>query len=148
MKIPEITSILLGIVLGISFFTGCKGKDKWTPEDGLPWIAKDLAAATALINNNCPEWVDPETRLDSVSLFQDSLTFYYSLPNKVRNTFNPNAFTAYLLPGIIDNIQTNTRLEMHRDSSIAMIFTYRDRNGDFVTSFAVGPEQYGRPGPE
>ena len=148
MSISKCIFVLLGIALGISLLTGCKGKDKWTPEDGLPWIAKDLASATALINNNCPEWVDPETRLDSVSLFRDSLTFYYSLPNKVRNTFNTEAFTAYLLPGIIDNIQSNTRLKMHRDSSIAMIFFYRDRHGEFVTSFTVGPERYGQARPE
>ena len=133
---------LLGLALLISLLSGCKGRDKWSPEDGLPWVPTDLASATEILARNCPEWVDPETRLDSVSLLQDSLTFYYSLPNKVKNGFNTQAFTAFLLPEIVDNIRTNSRLEMHRDSSIAMVFHYRDRYGEFVTRFAVGPERY------
>jgi hypothetical protein len=145
MHVSKNIITFLGFALLISLLAGCKGKEKWSPEDGLPWIPKDLASATEMINNNCPEWVDAETRLDSVSLFQDSLTFYYSLPNKVKNTFSTDAFAAYLIPGIIENIQGNSRLDLHRDSSIFMFFNYRDRNGDFVTSFVVRPEMYYKP---
>lgn len=112
------------------------------PVDGLPWIPEDLASAAEIMNSRCPEMVDPESRLDSVLLLPDGLCFYYTLPNKVKEAIPASAFTAYLLPGIVDNIRTNPRMEMFRDSSVVMLFEYGDRNGELITEFSVGPERY------
>ena len=102
-----------------------------------------LASATEAINRRCPEWVDQESRLDSVSLAQDGhLYYYYTLPDKDKNNINPTAFTAFLLPKTIENIHYNPDLKMHRDSSVIMIFNYHDGNGDLITEFSVGPERY------
>ncbi len=128
---------LAGLFLVLALQTGCKRKNYI--EEGLPWVPDNLLEATELINNKCPEWVDPESRLDSVLLLPEGLTFYYSLPNKERSAFDPNAFKAFLLPEIIENIQTNHRLKMFRDSSITMVFNYLDRNGELVTEFSVKP---------
>jgi len=140
MKKVRIIYIFLGLTLMLAIQTGCKPKT--STEEGLPWVPDNLLEATELLNEKCPEWIDPESRLDSVILRAEGLTFYYSLPNKDGSTFNADAFKAYLLPEIIDNIQTNHRLKMHRDSSITMIFNYLDRNGDFVTEFSVKPKGY------
>ena len=86
--------------------------------------------------------LDPETRLDSVMLLPDGLSYFYTLPNKDKPGINAAAFRAYLIPKIIDNVRTNQNLEMFRDSSIAMIFNYRDRNGELITEFSVEPGQY------
>jgi len=140
MKNHRITYILAGLSLLLILQNGCKPRS--STEEGLPWIPDNLVEATELINEKCPEWVDPESRLDSVKLGPEGLTFFYSLPNKDGSTFNAEAFKAYLLPGIIDNIQTNNRLKMHRDSSVTMIFNYLDRNGALVTEFSVKPKGY------
>lgn len=131
---------LAGLFLMLALQTGCKGKNY--AEEGLPWVPDNLIEATELINNKCPEWVDSESRLDSVLLLPEGLSFYYSLPNKERSTFEAKAFKAFLLPEIVENIQTNYRLQMFRDSSIIMTFNYLDRNGELVTEFSVKPEGY------
>jgi hypothetical protein len=140
MKILRIIFVLAGFFLLLALQTGCKGKNNI--EEGLPWVPDNLNEATALINDKCPEWVDSESRLDSVLLLAEGLTFYYSLPNKVKSTIDSKAFKAFLLPEIIDNIQANYRLQMHRDSSITMVFNYLDRNGELITEFSVIPEIY------
>ncbi len=140
MKNFRIIYVLAGLFLMLALQTGCKPKNN--VEEGLPWMPKNLAEATELINSKCPEWIDAESRLDSVLLLPEGLTFYYSLPNKKRSTFNAEAFKAYLLPEIIDNIQTNYRLKMHRDSSVTMIFNYLDRDGELVTEISVKPAGY------
>lgn len=86
--------------------------------------------------------VDPESRLDSVQLLADGLYFYYTLPNKEKSEIASAAFTAYLIPGIVDNIRNNPRMEMFHDSSVVMNFIYRDREGELITAFSVGPRQY------
>ena len=141
MKIAEISYALMGFALCITLQTACTGNR--TPEETVPAKPNTLASATELINDRCPEMVDPETRLDSVLLSRENqLSYYYTLPNKGSRGINPNSFTAFLLPGIIDNLRSNPDLRMHRDSSITFVFNYRGRNGELITEFSVGPERY------
>lgn len=140
MKKLRSTLALTVFSLFLLLQSACTEKKKAV--DGLPWIPKDLASAAEIINSRCPEMVDPESRLDSVLLLPDGLCFYYTLPNKVKEAIPSSAFTAYLLTGIIDNIRTNPRMEMFRDSSVVMLFDYRDRNGKLITEFSVEPERY------
>ena len=91
--------------------------------------------------------IDPESRLDSVLLLEEGLSFYYTLPNKEKDAIPSGPFTAYILPGIVDNIQTNPRMEMFRDSSVVMLFRYLDRNGELSVIFSSTPSLilYDRP---
>ena len=141
MKITGILYALFGLSLCITLQTACSGEA--SPEALPSTKPKTLAAATKLINDECPKMVDPESRLDSVLLSQEGLlSYYYTLPNKDNPAINPTSFTAFLLPGIIDNIRSNPDLKMHRDSSITMVFNYRSRSGEFITEFSVGPQMY------
>ncbi len=141
MKNTGLLYALMGLSLCMILQTGCTGKT--SPEETNSEKPRTLASATAFINDRCPEVVDPETRLDSVLLSQeDQLIYYYSLPNKVSSGINPPAFTAFLLPKIIENVRTNPDLKMHRDSLVTMVFNYLDGNGAFITEFMVGPDVY------
>ena len=136
---------LLYSLVGLSFYlilqTGCTGNT--SPEVTVPEKPKSLASATALINDRCPEMIDPETRLDSVLLNQeDQLIYYYTLPNQESSGINPSAFQAFLLTNIIDNVRSNPDMRMHRDSSITFVFNYRGRNGEHISEFSVAPERY------
>jgi len=141
MKITKISYFLLGLALCITLHTACTGNT--SPDETNPAKPTTLASATKLINDRCPEVVDPETRLDSVRLSRENqLIYYYTLPNKGSSSINPNAFNAFLLTGIIENVRLNPDLRIHRDSSIIFIFNYRDRYGELITEFSVGPERY------
>lgn len=133
---------IVGILLiYILFLAGCTGKrDAELP---LPWVPQDLAAATKKINDKCPEMVDSETRLDSVLLSDEGeLVYFYTLPTRDRQAIDPIAFQAYLIPEIIENVRYSPRLSMHRDSSIIMVFEYRDRAGVPIVTFSLHPDQY------
>jgi len=140
MKILGYTLTLPGILLMIMFQAACTGNPN--PVERLPWVPTDLASAARLINDKCPEMIDPETRLDSVLLLPERLSYFYTLPNKDKLEIEPAAFRAYLIPEIIENIRTNPKMEMFRDSSIVLDFYYRDRDGELITEFPVKPEQY------
>ena len=140
MKNSRINLALLGFSLMLLLQAACTGNPN--PVESLPWIPKDLASTAEQMNSKCPEMVDPESRLDSVILLQETLSFYYTLPSKDKTGVGANAFRAFLMPGIIDNIRTNPRMEMFRDSSITMTFNYRDRSGELITEFSVEPELY------
>ena len=103
---------------------------------------KTLATATEFINDRCPEMVYPETPLDSVILSPEGLlSYYYTLPNKDKSGINAAVFTGFLLPEIIDNVRSNPDLRMHRDSSVTVVFNYRDRKGELITEFSLEPER-------
>jgi len=141
MKITRILYALMGLFLCISLQTGCTGKT--ATEESFLAKPKTLASATDLINDRCPVQVDPDTRLDSVVLSREGkLIYYYTLPDRKGSSINPSAFNAYLLPEIIDNVRSNRELRMHRDSSVTMVFNYRDQAGELITEFSVGPEMY------
>jgi hypothetical protein len=138
---PYYKAALMGIWLCLTLQSACTGKSR--SEEATLEQSNSLASATEIINNRCPEMVDPESRLDSVLLSNgDHLTYYYTLTELDKLDINPAEFKAYLLPGIIDNIRSNPDLRMHRDSSVTVVFNYLDRNGELTTEFSVGPERY------
>ncbi len=132
---------LFGLTLLLLLQTGCKGKA--TAEDWIPEKNRNLVSATAYLNERCPEMVDSDTRLDSVFLSQEGyLSFFYTLPGREYASISGTAFYAYMMPEIIDNVRTNRDLKMHRDSSLTMVFNYRDRNGVQITKLTVEPDKY------
>jgi hypothetical protein len=137
MKSSNAESFLLGLAIALLVLSGCTGNKK--PVEGLPWVPTDLKSAAERMNERCPEMVDPESRLDSVILGSEGLSFYYTLPNKDRSGIDSVAFKAFLIPGIVDNIQHNPRMKMFRDSSLVMFFNYRDRNGMPIAEFPIRP---------
>jgi len=138
MKISRIVYTLIVISFSLALHPACTVKTNG--ELPAPQGPATLAEATEVFNKRCPEIVDPETRMDSVKLSLDNImTFYYTLPNMANSSIDPKAFSAYLMPGVIENIKSNPDLKMHRDSSVTMVFNYRDRNGEQITEFSVGP---------
>ena len=87
--------------------------------------------------------VDPKTMLDSVLLSDEGeLVYYNTLPNRDGRAIDAITFEACLIPGIIENVRYSPRLSMHRDSSITMVFNYRDRAGEPIVTFSLHPNQY------
>lgn len=134
MKKTRIFFVLTGLALLLGLQTSCKND---------PPPVKNLASEASLLNEKCPEMVDPETRLDSVVLSTEGkLAYYYTMTQRTGATVNALAFKAYLIPEILKNVRNNGSLRMFRDSSVSMVFNYLDRNGVFVTEISIEPDQY------
>jgi hypothetical protein len=144
MSIKRIIYALVGISLVLSMLTECTGEANRRKKKNEPFLPpKTLASATARLNSETPEMVDEETRLDSVFLTPDGeLAYYYTLISRDKSSISEQAFRAYIIPRILVNVHENNDLKVHRDSSIRMIFNYRDRNGKFITEISIGPENY------
>jgi hypothetical protein len=144
MKITGIVYRFLGVFLILTLQTGCAGdSDHGKRPPRKAKIERTLATATSRLNSQCPEMIDPETRLDSVLLSDEGhLAYYYTLIGRDTRTINEDAFQGYIYPLIINNIHGNPDLRMHRDSGVVMDFFYRDRNGEYVTEISIGPERY------
>lgn len=144
MKIKRILYYIVAIIFTLTLQISCTGetnRKKSGSEKVMP--VKTLATATAKLNKGCPEMVDEDTRLDSVFLTQEGhLSYNYTLIKQDKSSINETALTAYLIPLILDNVHFNRDLKMHRDSSIIMDFNYRDRDGELITEFSLGPEKY------
>jgi hypothetical protein len=144
MKTTGIVYTLLGAILILTLQRGCAGDaDNGKRPPRKAKVERTLATATSKLNRNCPEMIDPETRLDSVILSDEShLTYYYTLIGRETGTINEDAFRAYIFPSIINNVHVNTDLKMHRDSGVVIDFYYRDRNGEPITDISIGPDRY------
>lgn len=141
MKIIRNIIIFLGILVGILIVADLIRPKK--TDHSIPWVPQDLDAATEILNRNCPEMIDPETRLDSVIFSEEGqLFYYYTLTEREESKIDPTAFTAYMIPEVISNVRKNPYLKMHRDSSVTIVFDYRDRDGVFVAEFFIGPKDY------
>lgn len=141
MKIIRLIIIFVGILVGILIVADLVRNRK--ADHSIPWAPEDLAAATEVLNSKCPEMVDPESRLDSV-LFSDEgqLIYYYTLIERDRHTIDSVAFVAYLKPEVIKEVRFNSYLKMHRDSSVTMLFKYRDRTGEPLAVLTLRPQDY------
>jgi hypothetical protein len=144
MNIERTIFSLVWITLILSFLTCCAGETNRRKRRNEPVIpVKTLASATARLNRDCPEMVDDETRLDSVLLTPEvQLSYHYTLISRDRSDINEQAFRAYIIPRILNNVHANNDLKVHRDSSLTMIFNYRDRSGELITEISLSPEQY------
>jgi len=144
MKFTGLVYSLLGMIFILTLQAGCAGdsdRGRRQPRKAIP--ERNLATATKRLNSQCPEMIDPETRLDSVLLSDEGhLTYYYTLIDRDTRGINEDAFSGYIYPLIINNIHANPDLKMHRDSGVVMDFYYRDRNGERVTEISIGPERY------
>jgi len=144
MKINHILYYFVAMTVLFTLQTGCAGEtnpEKNSPEKAIP--VRTLATVTAKLNRGCPEMVDEDTRLDSIILTEEGLLSYnYTLFKQDKSAINETAFQAYLIPRILNNVHVNRDLKMYRDSSVTMVFNYRDRNGELITEFSLGPEKY------
>ena len=144
MKINRILYYFVAMTVLVTLQTGCAGEtnpEKKRSEKAIP--VRSLATVTAKLNSRCPEMIDEDTRLDSILLTQEGhLSYNYTLFKQDKRAINETAFQAYLIPRILDNVHFNRDLKMYRDSSVTMVFNYRDRNGELITEFSLGPEKY------
>ena len=96
------------------------------------------------MNRTCPAMVDPETRLDKVIAFADqNLQFNYTLVNQVRDLLPVEQLKRYMEPVILNEIKNSGTLRKFLNKKLTWIYSYNDKNGDFVFKVEYSPEQIG-----
>jgi hypothetical protein len=106
-------------------------------------IETQLKQISAELNKYCPQMIDTDTRLDSTSSpGNKTLTYYYTLSNKIKNELNTNEFRKSLTPRIIDNIKSNPQMGFIRDNEITLVYKYSDKNNSEVLNIIATPSDY------
>jgi hypothetical protein len=83
--------------------------------------------------------IDKETQFDMPGkVFQ----YNYTLVNVVKGTVDTLGIKNYIIPRATSNIKTSPDLKYQRENKISLKYYYKDKNGDYLFSFALTPDQY------
>lgn len=94
------------------------------------------------MNKNCPSMVDAETRLDKVNALADySLRFDYTLVYRDKDSVAIGNLKQFMEPVIMDKIKTSPSLSKYLNKNLTWIYSYNDKNGDFIFKITYTPEQ-------
>lgn len=86
--------------------------------------------------------VDVETRLDKVNALADnSLKFDYTLIYRDKDSVAIGNLKQFMEPVILDKIKTSPTLSRYLNKNLTWIYSYNDKNGDFIFKITYTPEQ-------
>ncbi|MFZ4620056.1 MAG: hypothetical protein ACOYNS_05835 [Bacteroidota bacterium] len=115
----------------------------YLPEAGQNGVEEQLAAAVVEINRQCPQNIDDQTRLDSVSMGEGrSISYFYSLTALSQNEVDTAALRKYLFPRLVANAKTGSDMSFMRENLVSMVYHYSDKNGEKTLSFSIEPHDY------
>ncbi len=108
-----------------------------------PSYDKEVKKFVKGMNKTCPTMVDPEIRLDKVLAFADNnLQFNYTLVHIIKDSLPIPRLKSYMEPGIINKIKSTGSLRKLLNKKLTWIYSYNDRNGDFIFKVTYTPDQF------
>jgi hypothetical protein len=132
------TKIILGLVIGftIMFFISQSFYKK-------PTVDKLMMQAASELNKSCPFMVDNETRLDnSISLVGNIFQYNYTLINREKDKIDIPLVKRLSEPDKINIVKTSPIMKIMRDNKVIVNYHYRDKNGYYLFTISVKPEDY------
>lgn len=97
----------------------------------------------AQFNSKCPMMIDQETRMDGIEVKNgNTIVYKYTLINLFAAKVDTARFNLALRPGIINTIKTNAELNELKRIKSSFEYYYKDREGKFIYSFVITPEDY------
>ncbi len=110
---------------------------------GKPAFDKQLMAVANEINQNCPIMVDSDTRLDNaIGGPGNRFTYNYTLVNFSADQIDLEHFINALRPTILNTVKTNPDMQAFRDNKVTLVYSYKDKDGIFLTNIKIPPEDY------
>lgn len=107
-----------------------------SPDRAILKFTKDM-------NKHCPTMIDLETRLDRVyALADNSLQFNYTLINRVKDSLAIGNLKTFMEPVILKKIKTSPALSKYLNKNLTWIYSYNDKNGDFIFKIIYTPELF------
>ena len=110
-----------------------------------PTYEELLKEAEIEINKKCPMMIDDETRLDSAFALPDNVfQYHYSLVNMEKAATDIDDLETNLRPSIIDFVKTNPDMKVNREHKTTFVYSYIDKNKEFLFKIVVTPDLYAR----
>jgi hypothetical protein len=125
---------VIGSIAGGYIYNGITGKNNFD---------KILVEAANEVNKTLPIMVDSETRLDStMALPNKEYSYFYTLINYSVDEIDAVQFEKEMRPGIINQVKTNSDLEVFRNNNVTLNYVYRDKNLSEIVKIKVTPKDY------
>ncbi len=106
-------------------------------------VNETLIEFSYLVNNECPQMIDNQTRIDSAKVRDHKiLVYYYTLPTQLKSELNSESLKQYLKPQIISNIKNSERMKFIRENDITLVYKYLDKNNSNLFELDVTPSDY------
>ncbi|MFM2225958.1 MAG: hypothetical protein RJA07_2160 [Bacteroidota bacterium] len=104
---------------------------------------KILVKTAEDMSKKCPMTVDSETRLDNVTALPDNeLLYSYTLVNYAKADLNVKTFEDNMRPVILNAAKTNPDLKIFRDNKTTLTYSYKDKDGIFLTKISATEKDY------
>jgi len=108
-----------------------------------PTFDTEMTKAASELNKACPIMLDAYTRFDNaVAMSDNTFQYNYTIINVDKKDVNLDTMKMKVEPGIINNIKTNPDMKVYRDHDVTFIYSYRDKDGVFITKYTVTPDRY------
>ncbi len=92
------------------------------------------------LNKQATKMVDEVTRLEGVEpLPNRTLLYKYSLITKTASGIPLDALNQHVRPGVVKRYKTLPEMKIFRDNGITITYQYRDKEGQLIGDFSVGP---------
>ncbi len=99
----------------------------------------ELKKAVTELNRDTPKLIDRETRLDSVSTFDLTLQYHYSLVNisKGDSKLDNESVSNAIRQSAQENFDTNPEMKNFRDKGVSLKYSYKDKTGQDLFDFTI-----------
>jgi hypothetical protein len=136
-------ALIIGMVVGVILAANVPTMiSKYYSKNKL--IDKVLIEYASEYNKSLPMMLDADTRLDNIIAMPNKTVMYnYTIVSADIQQYMPDTLTIkeYMIPRCINISKTNPDMEMFRNNEITQRYTYMDKNGAYIFSFTITPDQ-------
>jgi len=142
----QIVGIIAAVIVGLAILCGLVfSVYKVVKQDFPPQYTVDrtLVETANASNKFCPMMIDVDTRLDNVMALPNKLFVYnYTLVNYENGMIDTIVAKSHLEQNIVTNVATHPDMQDFREMEVTLKYLYKDKNGKYMFSIIVTPEQY------
>ena len=132
------TKTLIGLITGLVIMVLIQQLFFKTPN-----LDKELMKAASELNKTCPIMVDRETQLDNaIALTGKTFQYNYTLINLSKDSIDVHSFENNMKPFLTKNVKNAPELKIYRDNKVTMAYSYKDKNGVFITKILITSKDY------
>ena len=108
-----------------------------------PNFDKILMEIASDLNESCPMMIDSDIRGDNVVALRPKIFQYnYTFINMEKDEYDFISLKNDMEPIMINSVRTNPNMKFFRDNKVTLKYYYKDKNGNYLFTISVTPEQY------
>ncbi len=102
-------------------------------------VNDNLFAVAKEINKKCPMPIDENTRMDSVTVYNEfMITYHYTVHTVNSKNVDLKKFKSSMETAMNAKYKTDPQLAIYRDNKIAIAYDYKDKVSNFLCYFICG----------